>query len=394
MILTDKQQKGLELAVARFKERKPYTCIAGLAGSGKTTLVKFIISALNLDPSDVAYVAFTGKAANVLSRKGNPNATTAHRLLYEARPKKDGTFYFKKREFLDYPYELIVVDEVSMLPKDMWNLLLSHHIPVIACGDPGQLPPIDPTTNNHVLDEPHIFLDEIMRQAAESEIIQLSMHVRNGKTLGAFEPAGAQVKILDKIDITTGLYDWADQILCATNKTRNAINQAIRNIKGFGLEPQEGDKVIAMRNNWDLMSNTQNPLTNGTTGVLRNIRTDIIQMPYYICKDSNLKVIYADVETEDEGTFENIMIDYESLVKGVKALDGRQEYQMTQNKRLPDPPLEFAYGYAITTHKAQGSEWEKVLVLEERFPFEQEEHKRWIYTACTRASDKLVVVKK
>ena len=67
-----------------------------------------------------------------------------------------------------------------MLPTDMWNLLLSHHIYILACGDPEQLPPINPKDNNHVLDNPHVFLDEIMRQAQESEIIRLSMHVREG----------------------------------------------------------------------------------------------------------------------------------------------------------------------------------------------------------------------
>ena len=129
MILTDKQKQGLDIAVQRYKEGKPYTCIAGLAGSGKSTLVKFIVAALNLDPEEeVAYVAFTGKAANVLSRKGNPNATTAHKLLYEARPKSDGTFFFFRKTELDKDYKLLVVDEVSMLPKDMWELLLRHRV--------------------------------------------------------------------------------------------------------------------------------------------------------------------------------------------------------------------------------------------------------------------------
>lgn len=137
MILTAKQEEGLKIAVERYRAREPYTIISGYAGSGKSTLIKFIISALNLPEERVAYVAYTGKAANVLKQKGCPNATTAHKLLYYANKTPNGGFVFRPKPTLEIPYKLIVVDEVSMLPRDMWNLLLSHHIYVLACGDPG-----------------------------------------------------------------------------------------------------------------------------------------------------------------------------------------------------------------------------------------------------------------
>ena len=122
------------------------------AGTGKSTLIKFIIAALNLDPEDVCYVAFTGKAATVLQQKGCPNATTAHKLLYHAKQMPDGKYTFvpKKERPL---YKLIIVDEVSMLPKAMWELLLRWRIPIIACGDPEQLPPVDKDEDNHLLDK-------------------------------------------------------------------------------------------------------------------------------------------------------------------------------------------------------------------------------------------------
>ena len=125
--------------------------------------MRFIIDALDVDESEVCYVAFTGKAATVLKQKGCSNATTAHKLLYRAIPKRDGGFLFAPNETLDY--RVVVVDEVSMLPRNMWNLLMSHHVYIIAMGDPGQLPPINENEDNHVLDKPHVFLDEIMRQA-------------------------------------------------------------------------------------------------------------------------------------------------------------------------------------------------------------------------------------
>lgn len=106
-------------------------------GSGKSTIVKFIIAALGLAPEEVAYVAFTGKAATVLAQKGCQNATTAHKLLYKAKQLNTGKYIFEPVKSLKPELKLIVVDEVSMLPLTMWNLLLTHHIPVIALGDPG-----------------------------------------------------------------------------------------------------------------------------------------------------------------------------------------------------------------------------------------------------------------
>ena len=136
MILTRKQEEGLKIAVERHRAHEKYTVIAGYAGTGKSTLVQFIIAALNLNADDVAYVTFTGKAASVLRHKGCPNAMTAHKLLYYSKRMPSGKFVFKPRPILEGNYSLIVVDEISMLPKDLWELLLSHNIPVIACGDP------------------------------------------------------------------------------------------------------------------------------------------------------------------------------------------------------------------------------------------------------------------
>ena len=105
--------------------------------------------------------------------------------------------------------------------------------------------------------------------------------------------------------------------------------------------------------------------------------------------------MYSNIELEDGDGFLDIPIDYQALNTGVASLDGKQIYLIKKNKNIQwQPPYDFAYAYAITCHKAQGSEWDKVLVFEEGFPFNQEEHKRWLYTAVTRAKEKLVVVRK
>ena len=394
MILTTKQQEGLKTAVARFKAGEPWTCISGYAGSGKSTLVKFIIAALDVTLDKVCYVAFTGKAATVLKQKGCENAITAHKLLYKATPKPDGKYIFVPRKSLEENYQVIVVDEVSMLPKKMWDLLLSHRVYILALGDPGQLPPINPDDDNHVLDNPHVFLDEVMRQAQESEIIRLSMHIREGKPLSSFEACGAQVQIYSPEQVVGGMYSWADQILCATNAQRIAINNYVRQQKGFDSRPQIGDKIISLRNHWETFSEGGSwALTNGAIGTITNLNLYPMEAPYYISKEP-IWYLMTDMELEDEDKFLNIPIDYKCLKNGKSELTPQQIYKLNQNKSCPQAPFEFAYAYGITVHKAQGSEWDKVLVFEERFPFESEEHKRWLYTACTRAREKLVIIAK
>lgn len=137
MILTTKQEEGLRVAVARYKDREAYTCISGYAGSGKSTLVKYIIAALGVSPEEVTYIAYTGKAAQVLKQKGCPNATTVHKLLYRAESLPNGKYRFKPVKKLNSKLKVIVVDECSMLPLEMWNLLMSHKRYVLATGDPG-----------------------------------------------------------------------------------------------------------------------------------------------------------------------------------------------------------------------------------------------------------------
>ena len=394
MILTAKQEEGLKMAVARYKSHEAYTCISGYAGTGKSTLIKFIIAALGLEPEQVCYVAYTGKAAQVLKQKGCPNPITAHKLLYKAKPMPNGTYKFEPKMSLEGEYEIIVVDEVSMLPKEMWLRLLSHRVHVIACGDPFQLPPIDKDSDNHVLDAPHVFLDEIMRQAYDSEIIRFSMWIREGKPIHEFPASGSQVMMVTQDQIVTGMYDWADQILCATNAKRNAINQHMRQIKGFGEEPEIGDKIISLRNQWEFVSNGFDPapLTNGTIGTIQRADKSIITVPHWI-SDKDIPVLYTTMVDENNDRFDYIPIDYKALTTGEKFLTGKQEFQMRKSNKCADPPFEFAYAYGITCHKAQGSEWGKVLVYEERFPFDKTEHARWAYTAATRASEKLVWVK-
>ena len=396
MELNDKQKQGLDIAVDRYKRKERYTVISGYAGTGKSTLVKFIVAALpNINPDeDVIYTSFTGKATQVLQKKGNKNVSTLHKLLFESIPKPDGTFFRKPVEFI--PYKIVIVDECSMVPKELLQRLIKYNVHIICLGDPGQLPPINKNEDNHLLDHPHIFLDEIMRQEAESEIINLTMDIRAGKPLTRYQ--GGEVQVLNKDELTTGMLLWADQIICAKNETRIALNNQMRDLLGRCGGPQDGDKVICLKNNWDIYSVNDNPLVNGTIGYLKDSFSTYINLPRQITSDGQpkrLDILTANFISDTEEDYGILNMDKQLITTGVPGLDWKTSYKMGRNWRFQDKiPDQFTYGYAITCHKSQGSEWDNVLVIEEGFPFEKEEHKQWLYTAATRAAKKLVIIKK
>ena len=396
MELNEKQKNGLTLALQRYKNKEKYTVIAGYAGAGKSTLVRFIIEELKtygVKETDVCFACFTGKAAQVLLKKGNKNVITLHKLLYKSIPKESGGFVRIPNPSI--PYKIVVVDEVSMAPKTLMDLLFKHNVYVICLGDPFQLPPVDKKEDNHLLDTPHIFLDEIMRQAQESEIIQLSMAIRENRPIEVFQ--GKEVQILNKEELNTGMLTWADQILVATNATRVSINAQMRKLLNFGEKPQDGDKIICLRNYWDCFSDNEEPLVNGTIGILKDSFLTKRYLPSIVKSTdglSHIDLIMGDFISDSGMYFHSLEMDKKMIDTGEFSLDWKTVYQLNRNPKTRDiPPLEFTYGYAITCHKAQGSEWDKVLVIEEKFPFDKIEHARWLYTAVTRSSEKLVLVR-
>ena len=394
MELTKKQNEGLNIILKRHKDGEKYTTIAGFAGTGKSTLVKFAINALEVEKDRVAYATYTGKAAEVLRKKGNNGACTLHKLLYEHIPMPGGGFYRKVKPDLDV--DIVVVDEVSMVPKTMIDLLLTHRVYIIFLGDPFQLPQIDKKEENHILDKPHIFLDEVMRQAAESEIIQLTMAIREGKEIKPMR--GNEVIVLPSNELTTGCLTWADQIIVGTNTTRHNINNQMRELLGYQGSLQDGERIICLRNYWDDFNDEGEVLVNGTTGIIKNPFESFVRIPRFIKNDRHdLPIILGDFYPDGcDSYFNSVEMDKDMMIKEIPCMDWRVSYQLGKLKPKYGElrPREFTYAYAITCHKAQGSEWDKVLVIEESFPFGKTEHARWLYTACTRASEKLVLRKK
>ena len=332
MELNDKQKLGLQIAIDRYKNGERYTVISGYAGTGKSTLVKFIIAALpDIDPEkDVVYTSFTGKATQVLQKKGNKNVSTLHKLLYESIPKPDGTFFRKPVDCI--PYKIVIVDECSMVPKELLQQLTKYNVHIICLGDPGQLPPIHKDDDNHLLDKPHVFLDEIMRQEENSEIIKLTMDIRAGKPLTEFK--GKEVQILNKSELTTGMLLWADQIICSTNATRIALNNQMRDLLGREGDPQDGDKVICLKNNWDVYSDNADPLVNGTIGYLKNSFETYINLPKQITSDGapyKLELISANFISDTDADYGILMMDKKLILTGEPGLDWKTSYKMSRN---------------------------------------------------------------
>ena len=393
MELTTKQAQGLDIAIQRYRNNEKFTVISGYAGSGKSTLVKFIIDALTefgIDPEeDVCFSCFTGKACQVLQKKGNKNVYTLHKLLYEHVPKPEGGFIRKTKPFIDY--KIVVVDEVSMAPASLMKQLFSHDVHVICLGDPFQLPPVDKNDAHGLLDNPHIFLDEIMRQAQESEIIRATMDIRNYKPISITN--GNEVKIYSYNDYTTGMMEWADQILCGTNNNRVAVNNQMRDLLGRGKKPEDGDKIICLKNNWDILSENHFELMNGTIGYIKNSYPTYFTVPSWCGPEGTINILHCDFETDTGEIYHNLDLDLNQILTGNPTLSWKTKYKMSRSKKINIDILDFAYGYGITCWKAQGSEWDKVLVLEEKFPFDREEHQRFLYTALTRASKKVVLIR-
>ena len=156
-----------------------------------------------------------------------------------------------------------------------------------------------------------------MRQEAENEIINLTMNIRDGKPLNHY--IGKEIQILDKEELTTGMLLWADQIICSTNATRIALNNQMRELLGREGEPQDGDKVICLKNNWDIYSVNDNPLVNGTIGYLKDSFSTYINLPSKITgngKPKKLDILNATFISDTDDDYGNIDMDKKLILTG------------------------------------------------------------------------------
>lgn len=260
-----------------------------------------------------------------------------------------------------------------MVDQTIWQHLLAYQKPIIAVGDHGQLPPINGEFS--LMKKPDLILDKIHRQAQENPIIALSIEARM-KGLIPIDNYGEGVKKYsrkesDNQEILESLLSSFNQdtlVLCAYNNTRRQLNSFIRTALGFtSLSPQVNDRVICLRNNHI------KHIFNGMLGTLVAIKP----------KDENW--YEAEIAMDDEQQ------NYTGLIAR-QQFNSVSPLNFTQQRALTVKGDLFDFGYALTVHKAQGSQAKRVILLEERFKqMDDEQWRCWLYTAVTRAEEELYI---
>jgi exodeoxyribonuclease V len=334
----------------------------GYAGVGKTTLARHIAEGAR---GETAFAAFTGKAALVLRSKGCAGATTIHALIYRASEGAEGAPNFTLNA--DGPASkagLIVIDECSMVDAELARDLLSFGKPILVLGDPFQLPPVK-GAGFFTEGAPDVMLTQIHRQAQDNPIIRLSEVVRSGGEISVGDYG--ETRVIPRAALDPAQVLGADQVLVGTNRTRRAYNLRMRELKGFQEPlPVAGDRLVCLRND-----RTKGLINGGLWRVeaLRGVKKDFVKMT---------------LRSEDEGSRSTVKA---SVLKAFfEGKEGELDFAL---RRESD---EFDYGYALTVHKAQGSQWDDVMLFDESFAF-REHRARWLYTGLTRAARRLTVVK-
>lgn len=443
MILTSEQQEAvIDLASTTRRVSR----LHGYAGTGKTSAVATrVIREIRDLGETVQVLAPTGKAAKVLRSKGLHDAATIHSYLYapmkaerpewrekwdpimadlrergnllplgvqidaatsevnvdgawaaliEAAPAKMRArlekvqalqrfkLTFSAAGAINFYYEngypasdVLVVDEASMVGETVAADLTDTGSRIIYIGDPAQLPPVGQRAANDAMREPHHLLTQVHRQKGGSRVLKLATQIRTSREPEAPRTKPSKLQRLEEYD----------QVLCWRNATRERVNTEVRRRLGRTSPlPEPGDRLICIKNTKPKNADERRWMNGEQVTVLGVAPT---------VHDDALELHLAD----DEGV-EHTVISPTSTFSGHKA----EQAYLDRAWGSTDPA--FAYGYAVTVHKSQGSEWGSVLLIDESPDMiamttrregaskSLEQARRWLYTAVTRASVKLDVV--
>jgi len=390
-LLNDDQERIRQAAVHWFyNESEQVFQIAGAAGTGKTFLIYRILESLHLNPNQYYAMAYTGQASIVMRTRGFLSARSIHSTLYEMietedydniskvfnLPKKKKVF--KKRDFIEDTIKLFFIDEAYMVPKRMVRDILSFGIKVIVCGDTNQLPPVG--------DDPGFLIDgnihrltQLMRQAESSPIVYLANRANKDLPIhcGLY---GNQVLVITDEDLQPEMFtEFAQCVCCGTNKTREILNNNIRNLFGYvGQLPNVGERVICRQNNWDI-SCCGISLCNGLCG------TALSQGSITSHDASIFKLDFKPDLIDD--WFRQLSCNIEYFLS---PYERKQEMKLMDNKYIKGEFFEFAY--CLTTHLCQGSEYQTGIYIEEYL--RPQLQRALNYTGITRFKEGLIYVKK
>jgi len=385
--ITAEQREALKQVFGWLgSETKDPFVLGGYAGTGKSTLIAVIRLILKKKRPEwkVAFASFTGKATRVLQTKlreqealiAKDRVSTLHSFLYAPIMGSNGHIdgWMRKTKF---PYQLLIVDEASMITSDIWRDIELTGIPVLAVGDHGQLPPIN--SSFQLMAEPNFRLENIHRQAAESPILEVARLARETGAIPVKKFSDQVVKYDSQTNeaqvmISDFFQTYQDDTLFLTgfNNSRVQINASIRAAKWRNPDmPESGDHVVCLKNDWEL------GIYNGMTGTLQNVQ---------VAKKEGNETISYEAEVIDE--LGNVI--YSGLMMAAQ-FQHPTTLKVTRQQQREIGQL-FDYGYALTVHKAQGSQARKTIVIEERSKhMDDEQWRRWLYTAVTRAEEELYI---
>lgn len=375
--LTAEQQRAHDYIIDWVKSRRNgLLTLGGLAGVGKTTLLGEVASTLKRGAKRVAFCTVSGKASTVLKSKMKEHISpedycgTIHGLIYilvgkkELRNGRTELYFQESGGTLAASYDLIIIDEASMVNEWMFNDLASHGVPILAVGDHGQLPPVKGSFN--LMEDPDIKLETIMRQAEGNPIIKMAHMARAEGVIKYGDYGAGCFKTRDTRVLHDHRYNDLDNImLCAINKTRVRMNTFAREKLAIASpKPVPGEPIICLYNN------RTKKIYNGNIGVLTHIQDDPLGDSYYVNVDMGDFFYDGEIEPQQFG----------------------REYTKVDEESDNDY---FDWAYCITTHKSQGSEWKNVLIVEEgEWMFKGDLWRRWLYTAATRAKERLIIYKR
>jgi len=421
--LSTEQNKAVNSVAEWFSDPfKQSFYLGGLAGTGKSTLISPIVEKLGLNLEQIAIVAPTAMAAKVVRRKLNgwgiqTGASTIHKAIYQPRLTKPeviemelaraqvqlsatpGNKYAQARvklleTNLERAYDindikfrlnpdstivntkLIIVDESSMVGKEVAEDLKSFDIPILAIGDPGQLQPVGDVPGL-CIGRPDALLTEIHRQAQDNPIILYSHLVRTGQTM-PYGDYGALKIIRPSEDHYTCAPDRDAQIIVGMNRTRWEITSVLRRMAGFeSSAPQQGEPLIVCKN-----SREHTDLVNGTFLTSTRDHAEL---------ESGRSCVVISAKDEDDApftlkTYQGLFEEHEHREKNFSSASKKEAFKARMKLHHLD------FGWVMTCHKAQGSQWRSVIVHDESRVF-KDDALNWMYTAATRAEEELIVVR-
>lgn len=373
---------------------------AGLAGSGKTTLLSHICKEFN-NSVKFAFCALSGRAASVLGKKlkdqgvpinnGRHYCGTIHKLIYKPIENDKGeVIYWARNNKIDF--DVIVIDEASMISEDIFNDLQRYGIDILAVGDHGQLPPIEGKFS--LMKDPDLKLEKIHRQAQDNPIINLSFNIRNGKYDLKTYKNNDNISIIKRRDYLDFLQQTFKDthnpeelletaVLCYTNFTRSKLNYNIRKIifGNYNSIPLTNDLVICLKNS---NRNEKIPFYNGYRGYFNSPVEEYFD--HYF--EGKVNFPYEEIELNL-----NKICKYQfGFNKTFSSFDELKLFGFDV-RHWSEVGLLFDYGYSLTCHKMQGSQANNVIIYNERpSPVSDDTYKRWLYTAVTRSSEKLTII--